>query len=52
MLTHAFMLTQEACDLERAAHAWFAFAARVAERGLDLLGHIFDITKKWRAKII
>ena len=28
MLMHAFMLTQEACDLERAAHAWFAFASK------------------------
>ena len=32
--------------------AWFTFVKRVAERELDSLGHIFDIAKTWRAKII
>ena len=32
--------------------AWFAFVMRVAEEDLDSLGHIFDIAKKWRAKIV
>ena len=32
--------------------AWFTFVKRVAERGLDSLGHIFDIAQKWRSKII
>ena len=32
--------------------AWAAFAMRVAEKDLDTFGDIFDVAKKFNAKII